>query len=364
MDFGKIIWTLKERWEKLNKNFQNKVNYLTFFDYVKNAKYIWLIGHDKIDWDSLWSILAMQRWIKSKFQEKKVKSYTNRKPSSVFDFLDYDINYWEKLIIDDDIDLLIIMDCADLQRIWQLYDNNKDKITKTSIINIDHHITNPCYWEINIVDWQSPATAQIVYDIISFLENRLNNIINNSENCFDDKIATYLLMWILTDTLSFTTSLTKSKTLKIASKLMEKWADKDLIITNIFLSKNINEIKLYWLIIDRIEKININWITTYFSYFSEEDLILYQLDVDDIWADNWVWRSTVNIMKQIDDADFVSLWKIKADKTTVSFRSKKFDVSKLALKLWWWWHPNAAWAKIDTVLTVDEIRKTINDLIS
>jgi len=33
---------------------------------------------------------------------------------------------------------------------------------------------------------------------------------------------------------------------------------------------------------------------------------------------------------QISDADFVCLWKIFEDETTISFRSKEYDVNKLA----------------------------------
>ncbi|QQL44174.1 DHH family phosphoesterase [Sulfuriroseicoccus oceanibius] len=34
------------------------------------------------------------------------------------------------------------------------------------VINIDHHISNPAYGDINLIDSHSPATGQIVYDLL------------------------------------------------------------------------------------------------------------------------------------------------------------------------------------------------------
>jgi hypothetical protein len=37
--------------------------------------------------------LAVKRWIENKFPDKDVKAFTNKKPSSVFDFLNPEINF-------------------------------------------------------------------------------------------------------------------------------------------------------------------------------------------------------------------------------------------------------------------------------
>lgn len=359
MEIKNIFWNIKEKVEKVQKWFDDNTNFMMILEYIKSAKKIWVIWHDKIDGDSLWSTLAVSQWLKNKFKDKDIISYTNRKPSRVFDFLNYDINFWEDLKIDEDIDLLIICDSANLERLWDLYINNKEKIENTDIINIDHHISNKEFWKINIVRWWWPATACVVYDILSTLDWNISNLLNQTKSWFDEKVATYLLVWILTDTQNFTVPSADENTLIIASNLIKKWADKNHIVKNIFQSKKVEELQLEWIVLSRIKKIEKWDIVSYYSYYTEEDFTNLWLDVED----SWLWRWLVSILNQIDDADFVSLWKISKDWNSVSFRSKEFDVNKLAWKFGWWWHKNAAWAKIDEKLDINDIENKILEAI-
>ena len=355
MDFKKIIDKVSNVW----KNIASKANYLSVIDWLSGAKSIGVIWHDKIDGDSLGSVLAMQRWIKNNFPNKKVKAYTNRKYPSVFEFLNPEIEYWENLEIDEDTDLLIILDSANLERLGDLYKNNKKKIDKTSKINIDHHISNDKFWDINIVDWQSPATAQIVYEILKILDIHPMAQVNTLKSGIDDKVALYLLMWILTDTQNFMIPLATDKTLEVAANLIKLWADKQLLINNIFLNKKPEELKLQWLVLDRIKKFEKNGVKCYWSYYTQEDLEKLGLDP----ADSWVGRSLVSILNQISDADFVCLWKLLDDETTVSFRSKAYDVNALAQKLWGGGHKNAAGVKFDKKISIQEIEKMLQKVI-
>ena len=357
MDFKNIFENIKEKWEKIQKWFNDITNFLTTLDYIKNGKKIALIGHDNIDGDSLGSVLAMQEWLKNKFPEKEIIAYTNKKPSSIFDFLNPEIQYGEWLVLPDDIDLIITLDAANLKRFWELYENNKEIFEKKSIINIDHHISNTKFGSINIVD-QVPATTQLVYEILSVFENKLTNLV--AQSTFNKKVATYLLMWILTDTKNFTIPNTTAKTLKIAAELIEKWADKNNLILNLFQNKSLWQLKLQSVVIDRIEKIEKNDVIWYFSYININDLESLWLDPEDGGLREWL----VNILLELNDADFVSLWRIKEDETSVSFRSKKdFDVNKLANKIWWGGHKNAAWAKIKEKLDKEKIKETILNLL-
>jgi len=355
MDFKKIV----DKVSNAGKNIASKANYLSVIDWIPSSKSIWIIWHDKIDGDSLGSVLAMQRWIKNKFPNKKVKAYTNRKYPSVFEFLNPEIEYWEGLKIDEDTDLLIVLDSANLDRLWDLYKNNKEKIDKTYKINIDHHISNDKFWDINIIDWKSPATAQLLFEILKVLDIHPMAQMNTLKKWLDEKVALYLLMWILTDTQSFMIPLANAKTLEIAADLIKLWADKQLLINNIFLNKKVEELKFQWLVLDRIVKIEKNWVKSYFSYYTDDDLKDLGLDPED----SWVGRSLSSILNQIFDADFVSLWKIKDNETTISFRSKEYNVNELAGKIWGGGHRNAAGAKLDKKIEPEEIKEILEELI-
>ena len=356
MDLKNFLDKATKIWKDIVWDFSKKVDVLTMFDYIKQSKNIALVWHDKIDGDSLWSTMALKYWLENKFPEKKITAYTNRKYPAVFEFLNPEINFGENLKLDEDTDLIITLDAANLDRLGDFYKNNKDKFEKTTIINIDHHISNDKFWAINLVDGTSPATAQFLYEILKFLDKTPTNLW--LKKWMDKRVATYLLLGILTDTQVFMIPLANDKTLKIAAELIEQWADKQNLINNIFLNKSLWELKLQGLVLDRISKIENDKIKAYWSYYTNEDLLNLWLDPDD----SWLGRALPSVLMQINDADFVALWKIKDNETSVSFRSKEFDVNKLASKLWWGWHKNASGAKIDKKLSLDEINQLMKKI--
>jgi phosphoesterase RecJ-like protein len=81
-------------------------------------------------------------------------------------------------------------------------------------INIDHHVSNTGYGDLNCVDDSSPATAQILYELLDEQELPLNR-----------DIAANLYVGISTDTGSFQYPSTSAKTYRIASRLIELGID-------------------------------------------------------------------------------------------------------------------------------------------
>lgn len=361
MNLNKIVWWVKEKWKNIYSSFDKITNYLTMFEYIKSAQKIWLLWHDYIDWDSLWSLLAMEKWIKNKFPEKEIIIYTNQKPWEVFDFLNLErLNFWEGLQLEKNIDLLIFFDCTDFTRLWKLYNNNKEKIEKTNSINIDHHVSNTKFWNvINIVHALASSTWEVVYDIISKLELKWKNISNYSKQSFDKDVAQNILMAILTDTWIFSNSNSWEYTLKISAELIKKWADKNFLIEKLFYNKTLAHLKIESIILDRIKIVEENNIKYAYSYFSFEDLTNIWLNA----KDPSIWKWFIDKLKPISNVDFICLWRFWWEKTKVSFRSKKFDVNNLAKKLWWWWHKNASAAKIKDVKNQEHIEKKISEII-
>lgn len=358
MNFKGIMWNIKQKWEKIQKWFWNITNYYTWFDYIKSAKNIWIIGHDGIDWDSLGSVLAMQDWLKNKFTDKKISSYTSTKPSESFKFLEPDIKYWEDLKVDEDTDLLIFLDCASIQRAWKLYEDNKEIIERVDKINIDHHIDNTKFWTINILDPDAPAAAEVVFNFFKALEWRVNNLINSTHKGIDEKVANYLLLGIITDTNIFSTQNSWINTLKVASELIEMWADKNYLIEEFYQNKSLESFKLEAIILSRAEKINQKWVKFAYSFVEKKDL-------ENAWIDesDFSTKGLVSSLKEIKDTEFVCMAKILKWRTYVSFRSKKYDVRSLAEKLWWWWHINAAACAIEWDFSPEEIKAKVQNII-
>jgi len=109
-----------------------------------------------------------------------------------------------------DEDLIITLDCSDTERIGALYDATL--FARKRVLNIDHHITNVAFGDVNWVE-QRAATAELCLELITKLAIPL-----------DVAIATCLLTGVVTDTRSFRTSNTTPEVLRVAIRLLEAGA--------------------------------------------------------------------------------------------------------------------------------------------
>ncbi len=106
-----------------------------------------------------------------------------------------------------DFDVLVALDTATHPRLGSPL---KSIGTVAVTINIDHHISNPRYGDLTHIDATSPATGQILYELLS------------GENLpLDRDIATNLFAAISTDTGSFQYPQTSARTYEIAGALIQ-----------------------------------------------------------------------------------------------------------------------------------------------
>jgi phosphoesterase RecJ-like protein len=81
-------------------------------------------------------------------------------------------------------------------------------------LNIDHHISNPKYGDLNLIDATSPATGEIIYDLITALELPLPA---------ETRDAIYVA--VSTDTGSFQYPSTTARTYQMAADLVRRGLD-------------------------------------------------------------------------------------------------------------------------------------------
>jgi bifunctional oligoribonuclease and PAP phosphatase NrnA len=105
---------------------------------------------------------------------------------------------------------IIAVDCADQRRLGPAF----EKWERKPDVNIDHHVSNPGYGTLNIIDAKSPATAQVLYDLITALKWPLSA-----------DVASNLYVGIMTDTGSFRYRQTTVETFEVAAKLVAAGAD-------------------------------------------------------------------------------------------------------------------------------------------
>ena len=109
-----------------------------------------------------------------------------------------------------DCEFIFVLDCASLSRTGKI--REKINFENKTVINIDHHMSNERFGDINIVQPVS-STSEIIYDIIKDLVE------------IDRDIATYIYMGISTDTGGFRYPNTTSHSLEIASLMVKLGAD-------------------------------------------------------------------------------------------------------------------------------------------
>ncbi|MGL5151189.1 MAG: DHH family phosphoesterase, partial [Clostridium sp.] len=129
-------------------------------------------------------------------------------------------------------DLIIVVDCGNVERISSELDDYRGRI-----INIDHHISNEMYGDINYVDVEAAATAEIIYLLLEELGFNFNE-----KNDVLERIGSCLYTSLVTDTGSFRHSNVTKRTHAIASKFIEVGVKNSKVHSNLF--ENIKEVEL------------------------------------------------------------------------------------------------------------------------
>jgi bifunctional oligoribonuclease and PAP phosphatase NrnA len=111
-----------------------------------------------------------------------------------------------------DVEVAVALDTATRPRLGDraLHAASKAKLW----INIDHHISNPGYGDLNLIDSTSPATGQIIYHLINGLELPM-----------PDEARDAIYVAVSTDTGSFQYPSTTARTYEMAADLIRRGLD-------------------------------------------------------------------------------------------------------------------------------------------
>ncbi len=107
------------------------------------------------------------------------------------------------------------------------------KLERRNILDIDHHLGNSHFGDLNYVLPSECSTGTCVLRLLRAMEVPIT-----------PEIATCLLTTIMTDTGAFMHSNTTGEVLRLSAELMELGADKELITTEIFANKRFAAIRL------------------------------------------------------------------------------------------------------------------------
>lgn len=164
-----------------------------------------VISHVRPDGDALGCSVAMALSLKA--MGKDVMVWNEEGPLEKLAFLPGSSLVTQPPAEPVDVDVVLALDTAVRDRLGQqcLAAIRSAKVW----INIDHHVSNPRYGDLVFIDPSSPATGQIIFELIQ-----------DTQLPFDTAIAENLFAAISTDTGSFQYSNTTSRTFEITAELV------------------------------------------------------------------------------------------------------------------------------------------------
>lgn len=192
---------------------------------IGSAKSVGLAGHVRPDGDCAGSCLAMYRYLRNVMPEDTVIDlYLEEIPLKLR--ISEDVFQVKQRNEDNTLyDVFISLDCGSMDRLGFAQDFFS---TAKKTINIDHHISNTNFGDVNHVIADSSSTCEVLFDLFQ-------------EECIDINIAKSLYMGIIHDTGVFKHSNTTQKTMEIAGKLISKGVPFSEMIDETFYRKSYHQ---------------------------------------------------------------------------------------------------------------------------
>lgn len=217
------------------------INFDNIKSLIEDSKSIGLSYHVSPDGDAVGSLLSLYFALKKLNKDVMIFSKDDLTNTINLKFLPLinEIN-GENYIVTSDIDLLIILDCGNIERISCEVD-----FDKTITLGIDHHISNDRYCKYNFVDGGASSTGEIVFDVIKNLGVEL-----------DQDIAKCIYTSIMTDTGGLRFECTSQKTFNIVGELIATKFEFWNIYEQLFLYKTFSKVKLLGLVYNEIKLID------------------------------------------------------------------------------------------------------------
>lgn len=210
---------------------------------IRKSNNILLHCHPYPDPDSIGSVLAMTAVLKKLGKDVVPIMGDSEYPQYLLELPNQDWiqpkNYTQ--INSKEFDLFIILDSSLPSQITQLEEFMFPETMNTIVI--DHHITNPKYGKINLVEPAYSSTSQILYDLFTFWSVEI-----------DTDIAIYLFMGMFADTGGFKYLNTTPEVLRIVSELTKINPNYHKLVFNLENNKKSIEIEMMGLAFSSLEK--------------------------------------------------------------------------------------------------------------
>jgi phosphoesterase RecJ-like protein len=210
-----------------------------------------------------------------------------------------------------DAEVVIALDTATRPRLGEacLHAASKGKLW----LNIDHHISNPKYGDLNLIDSTSPATGEILYELITALDLPLPE---------ESRDALYVA--VSTDTGSFQYPSTTAKTYDMAADLIRRGLNVGTINSNTYDNHPFRRLALLRALLNTLE-LTADGMVAYWT-LDEKTRVDLALNAEDS-------EGLIDVIRAIRGVQVAVFFEELPDgKSRVSMRSKdrRYDVCQIA----------------------------------
>lgn len=275
--------------------------YTQIWNKIEASESIVLISHIDPDGDALGSSLSLYTVLK-----KRGKKVCVVNVSSLAHYLDFLPNFNKvKQALPKSFDLMISFDCGSFDRL------GIDK-KEGFLINIDHHISNTLYGDIDLIE-SAASTSQVVYNLLEA---------NNIE--IDKEAAECIYTALVTDTGNFQYESVTARVFEIAKNLVECGVEPSYISQMLFERDPLSRLRFTAKALDSVElklEGKLGFVTVTRQLLNETGA--KKEDTDGI----------VNTVRKLATVEVAVMLREEETGIKVSFRSKTYvNVSDIAQK--------------------------------
>ena len=227
---------------------------------------------------------------------------------------------------DSRFDIAFSLDCGDRPRLGEEFGKVKG-IGK--IINIDHHVSNDFFGDLNLVDPRASSAAEIIYDLIRLLPAPLTK-----------DVAENIYTGLLTDTGSFHYSNTSARTFSAARACLLAGVDPWKVAQEVYDTQPLPRLRLLSRVLDTLELSADGRVSS---------LTVTQQVLKDSGATVEMTEDFINFPRSIQGVEVALLFReVTPEKYRVSMRSRRaVNVARIAEQFQGGGHPAASGCTVE-----------------
>ena len=286
---------------------------------IEKADNILLVSHRGPDGDTLGSASAMALFLRDKF--KRVTLFSINEIPEFLRFLQLEPFFDPEMPNFSELDLIICLDCAELAQTG--IPNELREISGiVPIVNIDHHITNTNYGDLNIINPSASATAEIVY-----------NLLKTQNVPMSKQMTTALLTGIITDTTYFSNAGTTENAVAAAADLLRSGAKIKEVVENTWCRHSPESLRLWGRILADLH------------YNPQYKIVVAIIPPQDNFNKPEIFEGLANFLTSIYDANIIFVIRQENDnfiKCSLRTTKPEINVAELAKRFGGGGHAKAA----------------------